>query len=163
MKDHVLTDEQTLFLLSDSRANIDASLTLIRIIGRPDLVRVALPRLRRLSERQNRLEQKARVKLPQNLGLVGLITVGGMALLGIGGWVFKHHEETSLERYKLESIDKCVQENTNAGMGRAQASQICSELFTGQDLSDVFAELSKTILIASVAITGVYLFMRWTK
>ncbi len=160
-----LTGQDTRFLLSEARQNIGQSLVLIRRIARddPGIVRVELPRLRRQAARQMRLEKKANIYQPLEFGLVGIIAVGSMALLGLGGWVFKHHEETSLERYKLESIDKCIQENVNTGMVRAEASRVCSELFTGKDLSDVFAELSKTLMIASVAITGVYLLIRWKK
>lgn len=162
-----MTDQETLFLLSDARRNLGQVAVLIRKIARydPGIAKVAVPRLRRMAAKQERLESNARASMPdQNLGFPFVtVIVGGMALLGLGGYVFKHHEETSLERYKLESIDKCIEENVGAGMDRAEASRVCRELFTGKDLSNVLSELSKTIMIASVAITGVFLFLRWKK
>lgn len=167
MKDHMMTDRETLLLLSEARTNIAQCHQIITKIARydPGVARMEMPRLRRLAERQNRLEAKAQTtQTTQDLGfVVTAAIVGGMALLGLGGWVFKHHEETALERYKLESIDKCIEENVSVGMGRPQASQVCGELFSGKDLSDVFKELSRTILIAGVAITGVYFALRWKK
>lgn len=159
-----MTDRETLFLLSQSRQNIGYSEVLVRRIARydPGLAKIELPRLRRLAERQLRLEEKANIYQPPQFGFpIVAVVIGGMSLLGIGGWVFKQHEETSLERYKLESIEKCIEENVNSGMDRAEASRICRELFTGKDLSDVFSELSRTIMIASVAIVGVYVVLRW--
>ena len=160
-----MTDRETLFLLTDARRNINQSVVLVRKIARfdPGIARVAIPRLRRLADKQLRLEKKAQIQQPPEFGWVMPVIYGGMALLGIGGWVFKHHEDTSLERYKLESSAKCIDENVGAGMERVEAVRICNELFTGKDLSDVFSELSRTIMIASIAITGVWLVMRWKK
>lgn len=166
MKDHQLRPQDTLFLLSEARQNIARSLVLIRKISRddPGIVRVELPRLRSLVGRQMRLEKKANIQQPLDMGFfIAPVIIGGMALLGLGGWVFKHHEETSLERYKLESIDKCIEENVKSGMVRAEASRVCGELFTGRDLSNVFSELSRTIMIAAVAITGVYFILKLRK
>lgn len=166
MKDHMMTDDQTLFLLSEARINIAQSEILVTKIARydPGIARMEMPRLRRLADRQGRLEKKAQIRRPGDLGfIVTAAIIGGTALLGIGGWVFKHHEETSLERYKLESIDKCIEQNVNAGMGRPQASQVCGELFAGKDLSNVFRELSRTVLISAAAITAVYFALRWKK
>ena len=162
-----MNERETLLLLSDARRNIDQMAVVVRRIARhdPGIARVALPRVRALIARQLRLEKKARVSFhqPPQFGLVLPIIMGGMALLGLGGYVFKHHEETSLERYKLESIEKCIEENVASGMDRMESSRICRELFTGTDLKGVFSELSRTIMIASIAITGVYLFLRWKK
>jgi len=162
-----MNDGQTLFLLSSARHNIGQAMVHIRSIARydPGLARMELPRLRRLAKRQLELERKAnRLQPAPQLGIAFLpIIIGGMALLGIGGYVFKHHEETSLERYKLESIDNCVSENVAAGMERGEAARICSELFSGRDLSQVLTELSKTIMIAGLVITGVYIVLRWKK
>lgn len=163
----LLTDSDTLFLLSEARHNIGQSVAIIRRIARddPGIVRVEVPKLRRLAARQLRLEKKANIRQPLEFGIAFLVPaiMGGMALLGIGGWVFKHHEETSLERYKLESIEKCIAENVLSGMARGEASRVCSELFSGRDLSKVFSELARTITIASIAITGVYFLVRWKK
>jgi len=158
-----MNDQQTLFLLSDARENICQSMALLRAIGPyyPDLARKELPRIRSLAERQIRLERRAEIQAPQLGFPIALVVMGGMSLLGLGGWVFKHHEETSLERYKMESIAKCIEENINAGMNRPEATRICGELFTGKNLASVFKELSKTLVIASVAITGIYIFLRW--
>ena len=164
-----MTDAQALYLLSEARINIKESAVLLRKIARhdPGVARVAVPKLRKLAQKQERLEQKARMARPlqgpNELGWIMPVIYGGMALLGIGGYVFKHHEETSLERYKLESIDKCIEENINAGMQREEASRICRELFTGRDLSDTLSQLSKTITIASLAIMGVYVVLRLKK
>lgn len=162
-----MNDRETALLLSDARRNIAQMAVVVRKIARydPDIAKVAVPRIRALVARQMRLEKKAGLAFqqPPEFGWIMPVVYGGMALLGIGGYVFKHHEETSLERYKLESIEKCIEENVGAGMDRAEASRICSELFTGRDLGNVFAELSRTIMIASIAITGVYLFLRWKK
>lgn len=160
-----MTDRDAIFLLSDARQNIGQALVLVRKIARyePGIAKVEVPRLRRLAERQLRLEAKAQIYEPPQFGWIVPVGIAAMSLLGIGGWVFKHHEETSLERYKLESIEKCIDENVATGMQREEASRICGELFTGRDLKGVFSELSKTIMIASVAITGIYILVRWKK
>lgn len=162
-----MTDRETVLLLTSARQNIGQAMVLIRRIARydPGIARVELPRLNRLAARQLRLERKANsLQPPPQLGFpIAAVIMGGMALLGIGGYVFKHHEETSLERYKLESIDNCISENTAAGMDRAEAARICSELFTGRNLSQVFSDLSKTIMIAGIVISGVYIVLRWKK
>lgn len=156
---------QTLLLLSSARQNIGQAVVHVRRIARydPGIARVELPRLKRLAATQLRLERKAGIRQVPQLGWILPVVMGGMALLGIGGYVFKHHEETSLERYKLESIDNCVEENVSAGMDREDAARICGELFSGRDLSAVFSELSKTILMAGLAITAVYIVLRWKK
>ena len=160
-----MNDRETLFLLSSARQNIGQAVVHVQRIARydPGIARVELPRLRRLAARQLRLERKAGIRQGPDLGWILPVVMGGMALLGIGGYVFKHHEETSLERYKLESIDNCISENVAAGMERGEAARICSQLFSGRDLAGVFAELSKTILMASLAITAVYIVLRWKK
>lgn len=160
-----MNDRETLLLLSSARQNIGQAMVTVRRIARydPGIARVELPRIRSLAKRQLRLEQKAGIRQSPELGWIVPVVMGGMALLGIGGYVFKHHEETSLERYKLESIENCISENVNAGMDRTEAARICGELFSGRDLSAVFSELSKTILMAGLAITGVYIVLRWKK
>jgi len=159
-----MNDRETLFLLSDSRENISQSIALLRRIGAydPDLLRKELPRMNALAGRQLRLERKAQMQAPQ-LGWVVPVVMGGMALLGIGGGAFKHHEETALERYKLESIDKCIEENVKSGMQRQEASRVCGQLFGGKDLANTLTELSKTIMIGSLAIAGVYVVIKWRK
>lgn len=160
-----MNDQETLFLLQESRRNLGQAAVLVRNIARydPGIARVEIPRLNRLAARQRRLEQKANIRQTPQFGWILPVVMGGMALLGIGGYVFKHHEETSLEKYKLESIDNCIEENVKAGMDRGEAARICGDLFSGRNLADVFGELSRTITIASVAIAGVYLLLRWKK
>lgn len=159
-----MTDDETLFLLSDARRNIGQAVVTVRRIARfdPGIAKVAIPVLNRLAVKQLRLEKKAKIQ-PQLGFPIAAVVMGGMALLGLGGYVFKHHEETSLERYKLESIEKCIQVNEEAGVNTTEAARICGELFHGKSLADVFSELSKTLMIASVAITGVYIALRWKK
>ncbi len=166
-----MNDRETLFLLSNARSNIGQSMALLQSIAPyyPAVARRKLRRMESLAARQIRLENRvseaqAQCQYDPQLGaFIVPVIMGGMALLGVGGWVFKHHEDTALERYKLESIAKCIEENIKTGMDRAEASRICGELFTGKSIANVFTELSKTIMLASIAITGIYIFIKWRK
>lgn len=163
-----MNDDQILAMLGEARRNIGQAAVTIRRIARfdPGLARTRVPTLRRLAKTQRRLERDVQLRLlpqVQPLGIITPIIIGGMALVGLGGWVFKHHEDTSLERYKIESIETCVDENVKAGLNRDEASRVCKQLFGGRDLANVFSELSRTVLIASVAILGVYIFLKWRK
>lgn len=163
-----MNDDQILGMLADARQNIGQAAVTITRIARfdPGLAKTQVPSLRRLAKTQRRLERDVQLRLlpqVQPLGFITPLIIGGMALVGLGGWVFKHHEDTSLERYKIESIEKCVEENVGAGLSRDEASRVCKQLFGGRDLANVFSELSRTVLIASVAIVGVYIVLKWKK
>lgn len=159
-----MTPDDILLLLGEARENIaQAHVTLRRLAHHdPRVARMELPRLRRMAKRQRSLERNVQIQRLPELGFAFLpVIIAGAGLLGLGGWVFKHHEETSLERYKLETMENCITQNMDAGMSREEANRICSELIRGKDLSDVFSELGKTILIAGAAVVGVYLVIKW--
>lgn len=126
-----------------------------------------MPRFKKLAGTQLKIERRASDLMERDQSQLGIIilpiVIGGMALLGIGGWAFKHHEATSLERYRLETLEKCMSESMEAGLSRADAVNLCQRSIEKQGLSQVFNELGKTILIAGAVVAGVWMLIKWKK
>jgi len=126
-----VNDQDVIACIRQSRVDLGQAAVHIRRIARHDraVARAQVPRFKKLAGTQLKIERRASQMLQDDVSDLGVIilpiVIGGMALLGIGGWAFKHHEETSLERYRLETLDKCITGSMEAGMSRTDAVALC--------------------------------------
>lgn len=156
-----MSDQQILGYIRASRESLDRSLAILRDMrsrypgGYYQLETDIAP----LVARQGELELAAGVDLSGGrLGFAILpIIVGGMALLGIGGWAWQQYQATSQSLSHIE----CVHRLEDQGWDSGKASLICSGRYggTAQNITTVL----KYAIILALGLGGIYLLTKVLK
>ncbi len=163
----ILSDAEIVELIHGSSENLSgalAALSRLRALA-PRLAALHAPVVRRLACQQAELERTSGIGTVDSLGsfIITAAVIGGMSLLGIGTWAWKQHEETSLERDRLELMENCITEKTAGGMARGEAERTCARIYTGAGggIMESAQDVLKLSIIGGVLVLGLYAFIRW--
>lgn len=164
----ILNESEIAALIHNSSENLSGAVSALSRLQKvvPRLASRHAPVLRRLAGQQAELERASGIGTEDTLGafFIPAIVIGGMSLLGLGTWAWKQHEETSLERKRLELMESCIQEKLKGGMARGEAERTCERIYmsTGGTLESA-QDILKLAIIGGVAILGLYAFIKWRK
>lgn len=148
-------------LLSASRMNLRDAIFRIRALEHraPRIAAQERGRLLGLMTEQRRLETLSGANPDPNLGAFILpLVYAGMGLAALGTWVFKHYQDTSLEKKRLEMFDQCVQAKQAVGASIEEAQHACMSLRAGPG-GGIIAQMSG--LLKNAALAGIAIGVVW--
>lgn len=150
-------------ILSDSRFMLKTTIAGISTLARfdPDKAAQGYNHIKPLVDRQLQLEEKFKPGV-QPLGFIWwLIPLAGTVLVGGGAYLWKHHEDVSLEKQRIDLYNNCINAKVAAGMTDANALKACQSLLNPDDFD--ISGLIRNLTILSVVLMGGYFVLKLKK
>jgi len=130
-----------------------------QIRGNPGDFERLYPRWGRLMQRQIALENALRIQQGANFsGIFIPIIIGGMSLLGIGGWIWKHRTDVEGEERYLDCLNRMIDEG---GMVPQEAAMVCKSESPG--VVSQLSDLTRNALILTFVAGGLFLIIKMKK